>query len=133
MNTEFFFDLFFSGLTRGSIYALLALGYTMVYGIVKLINFAHGEIYMIGAFTALIMTSVFTILKMPVGAMVALVTLIATVWSAMYGSGWVGGEKRGMSRQGDAAKVYMIPEAMWQTMWGICANGLVLFVFEATT
>ncbi|MFO8042479.1 MAG: branched-chain amino acid ABC transporter permease LivH, partial [Alkalispirochaeta sp.] len=44
MDTEYFFRLFFSGLTRGSIYALLALGYTMVYGIIKLINFAHGEI-----------------------------------------------------------------------------------------
>lgn len=39
-----------NGLSLGSIYALLALGYTMVYGIIKLINFAHGEIYMIGAF-----------------------------------------------------------------------------------
>ena len=39
-----------NGLSLGSIYALLALGYTMVYGIVKLINFAHGDILMIGAF-----------------------------------------------------------------------------------
>ncbi|WP_179396032.1 ABC transporter permease subunit [Lacticaseibacillus absianus] len=39
-----------NGLSLGSIYALLALGYTMVYGIIKLINFAHGDIYMIGAF-----------------------------------------------------------------------------------
>ncbi|HJD14790.1 MAG TPA: branched-chain amino acid ABC transporter permease, partial [Candidatus Enterococcus stercoripullorum] len=39
-----------NGLFLGSIYALLALGYTMVYGIIKLINFAHGEIYMIGSF-----------------------------------------------------------------------------------
>ena len=39
-----------NGLILGSIYALLALGYTMVYGIIKLINFAHGDIYMIGAF-----------------------------------------------------------------------------------
>ncbi|MDR2352696.1 MAG: branched-chain amino acid ABC transporter permease LivH, partial [Deltaproteobacteria bacterium] len=50
----FFLDLCISGLTKGSIYALIALGYTMVYGIIALINFAHGEIYMIGAFTALI-------------------------------------------------------------------------------
>lgn len=85
MNVEFFFNLLFSGLTRGSIYALLALGYTMVYGIIKLINFAHGEIYMIGAFTALIMTSVFTILNMPVAAIIGLVALISIVWSAMYG------------------------------------------------
>ncbi len=40
-----------NGLILGSVYALLALGYTMVYGIIKLINFAHGDIYMIGAFT----------------------------------------------------------------------------------
>lgn len=39
-----------NGLSLGSIYALLALGYTMVYGIIKLINFAHGDIYMVGAF-----------------------------------------------------------------------------------
>ena len=39
-----------NGIILGSIYALLALGYTMVYGIIKLINFAHGDIYMMGAF-----------------------------------------------------------------------------------
>lgn len=39
-----------NGLSLGSIYALIALGYTMVYGIIKLINFAHGDIYMVGAF-----------------------------------------------------------------------------------
>ena len=82
---ELFVNLLFSGLTRGSIYALLALGYTMVYGIIELINFAHGEIYMIGAFTALIMTSIFTILGLPVAAVIALALLIAVVWSAMYG------------------------------------------------
>ena len=49
----FFYDLgqyLINGLAQGSIYALIALGYTMVYGIIKLINFAHGEFYMIGAF-----------------------------------------------------------------------------------
>ena len=51
---EYFLELLLGGLTRGSIYALIALGYTMVYGIIELINFAHGEIYMIGAFTGLI-------------------------------------------------------------------------------
>ncbi len=58
---EYFIQLFLGGLTRGSIYALIALGYTMVYGIIELINFAHGEIYMIGAFTALIAASVLTL------------------------------------------------------------------------
>ena len=39
-----------NGVSLGSIYALIALGYTMVYGIIKLINFAHGDIYMVGAY-----------------------------------------------------------------------------------
>lgn len=85
MDTEYFFRLFFSGLTRGSIYALLALGYTMVYGIIKLINFAHGEIYMIGAFIALIMSGVFSIMGMPTLAILVLASLIALVYSSAYG------------------------------------------------
>ena len=46
----FWFDQFVNGLTVGSVYALIALGYTLVYGILQMINFAHGEIFMIGAF-----------------------------------------------------------------------------------
>ena len=49
-----FLNQLINGLHVGSIYALIALGYTMVYGIVKLINFAHGDILMIGAYTAVI-------------------------------------------------------------------------------
>ncbi|MCB9140219.1 MAG: branched-chain amino acid ABC transporter permease [Caldilineaceae bacterium] len=45
-------SLIMSGLAQGSIYALIALGYTLVYGILLMINFAHGEVYMAGAFTA---------------------------------------------------------------------------------
>ena len=48
-----------NGLSLGSIYALIALGYTMVYGIIKLINFAHGDIYMLGAFVAFYATRYF--------------------------------------------------------------------------
>src|SRR5215217_9636252 len=44
---------FFNALAIGGIYALIALGYTMVYGIIELINFAHGEIFMVGSFIAL--------------------------------------------------------------------------------
>ncbi len=58
MQLDLFIGLLMGGLAKGSIYALIALGYTMVYGIVQLINFAHGEIYMIGAFTALIVSTV---------------------------------------------------------------------------
>ncbi|MBM7854719.1 branched-chain amino acid transport system permease protein [Desulfohalotomaculum tongense] len=47
-----------NGLTLGAVYALIALGYTMVYGIIQLINFAHGEIYMIGAFVGVMMVTI---------------------------------------------------------------------------
>ena len=47
---HYFFAQLVAGLTQGSLYALLALGYTMVYGILKLLNFAHGDVYMVGAY-----------------------------------------------------------------------------------
>ena len=50
MNWSLFWDLTVSGVTLGSVYALIALGYSMVYGILKLLNFAHGDVYMVGAF-----------------------------------------------------------------------------------
>ncbi len=50
MNFITFFQQLINGLSLGSIYALIALGYTMVYGIVKLINFAHGDVMMVGAY-----------------------------------------------------------------------------------
>jgi branched-chain amino acid transport system permease protein len=72
-------------LTRGSIYALIALGYTMVYGIIELINFAHGEIYMIGAFTGLIVISVLSILGLNQVAIIVIAALVAVIYSAAYG------------------------------------------------
>ena len=51
---------FLNGLTVGGIYALIALGYTMVYGIIKLINFAHGDIFMIGAFAGFFAVTLIT-------------------------------------------------------------------------
>lgn len=50
-----------NGIILGSIYALIALGYTMVYGIIMLINFAHGEIYMFGAFTGMMLISFYEV------------------------------------------------------------------------
>jgi branched-chain amino acid transport system permease protein len=74
-----FFQQLVNGLTLGSLYALIAVGYTVVYGIVQLINFAHGEVFMIGAFGALTTyllffngeTSVWILPIMIVGAMIA--------------------------------------------------------------
>jgi len=82
---DYFIELFIGGLTRGSIYALIALGYTMVYGIIQLINFAHGEIYMIGAFTALIVTSVLTLMGFNHLAIVVIASVLAVVYSSAYG------------------------------------------------
>src|SRR5438552_12616620 len=50
-----------NGVSRGSVYALIALGYTMVYGIIELINFAHGDVFMLGSFTAISVVSLFGI------------------------------------------------------------------------
>ncbi|MCE5273571.1 MAG: branched-chain amino acid ABC transporter permease LivH [Syntrophaceae bacterium] len=82
---DYFLELFFGGLTRGSIYALIALGYTMVYGIIQLINFAHGEIYMIGAFTALVVASALSLLGMNGLSLLMLSGVIAMIYSAAYG------------------------------------------------
>ena len=82
---DYFLELFLGGLTRGSIYALIALGYTMVYGIIELINFAHGEIYMIGAFTALIVAGVLTLLGWNEIAILLIASIVAVLYSSAYG------------------------------------------------
>ena len=71
---DIFLQQILNGLLLGSIYALVALGYTMVYGILGLINFAHGDIVMVGALVAL---SVITSLGVSMPAI--LVVLIATL------------------------------------------------------
>ncbi|MDM8526347.1 branched-chain amino acid ABC transporter permease LivH [Desulfococcaceae bacterium HSG8] len=82
---EYFFELLLGGLTRGSIYALIALGYTMVYGIIQLINFAHGEIYMIGAFTGLIVISLLTLLGWNPIVVLIIASVVAVIYSSAYG------------------------------------------------
>src|ERR1700738_1121918 len=75
-----------NGLSLGSIYGLIAIGYTMVYGIIGMINFAHGEIYMIGAFVALIAILAFTsagIASVPL--LLSLVIAAAMVIAGLYG------------------------------------------------
>jgi branched-chain amino acid transport system permease protein len=79
VDVDQFLQQLVNGLTLGSLYALIAVGYTVVYGIVQLINFAHGEVFMIGAFGALTTyllffdgrTSVWILPVMIVGAMIA--------------------------------------------------------------
>src|ERR1700693_6374426 len=55
-----------NGLTLGSVYAIVALGYTMVYGIIQLINFAHGEVVMIGAMVAVTVINLVVAIAIPV-------------------------------------------------------------------
>jgi branched-chain amino acid transport system permease protein len=72
-----FLQLLVAGLTTGSFYALIALGYTMVYGIVRLINFAHGDIFMVGAFLGWTVLSALAAMHMPWGIALLLAVLLA--------------------------------------------------------
>jgi branched-chain amino acid transport system permease protein len=85
MDWQYFFELILGGLTRGSIYALIAIGYTMVYGIIELINFAHGEVYMLGAFMGLIVAGALGIMGFPAPAILVLAAITAIVYCAGYG------------------------------------------------
>ncbi|OZI18484.1 branched-chain amino acid ABC transporter permease LivH [Bordetella genomosp. 9] len=77
---------FFNGLSLGAIYALIAIGYTMVYGIIGMINFAHGEIYMIGAYVGLVtLTAIGTQSGAPVPLMVAAMLIAAMAVTGVYG------------------------------------------------
>ncbi len=64
-NPAVFFQQVLNGLQLGFIYALIALGYTMIYGIVKLINFAHGDVFMVGAFTSFYVISALDLHRWP--------------------------------------------------------------------
>jgi branched-chain amino acid transport system permease protein len=74
-----------NGLSVGTIYALIALGYTMVYGVLKLINFAHGDIYMVGAFAGYYLAGVTGVSARPSVAGAALVTLGAMAFCGALG------------------------------------------------
>jgi len=78
-------DYFLAGLTRGSTYALIALGYTMVYGIIGLINFAHGEIYMIGAFVGLVAAATLAHFGFSETSFLAAALASAVIFACAYG------------------------------------------------
>ena len=79
---DIFLQQLINGLTLGSIYALVALGYTMVYGILGLINFAHGEVVMIGALTALTVIKMLAASGLP-GPVVVLIGLLVAALVCM--------------------------------------------------
>jgi branched-chain amino acid transport system permease protein len=83
---EYFLQQLINGVTLGAIYGLIAIGYTMVYGIIGMINFAHGEVYMIGAFISIIcfiILGIAGITFVPLALMIVLIT--AMVFTAAYG------------------------------------------------
>ncbi|RCX33402.1 high-affinity branched-chain amino acid ABC transporter permease LivH [Thioalbus denitrificans] len=75
-----------NGLTLGSIYALIAIGYTMVYGIIGMINFAHGEIYMISAYVGLIVITALGMLGItPIPLVLLIALFISIIVTSAYG------------------------------------------------
>lgn len=85
IDWHYFLELLLSGLTKGCIYALIALGYTMVYGIIELINFAHGEVYMLGAFTGLIVAGVLGAMGFPETGILLVGGVVAVIYCSAYG------------------------------------------------
>jgi len=84
MTLSLLFQHIVNALSLGSLYALLAIGYTMVYGILRLINFAHGDIFMVGAYVAFYGI---TLLSLPWWAAL-LLSIIFTAFSVSASSEW---------------------------------------------
>jgi branched-chain amino acid transport system permease protein len=83
---EYFVQQLINGITLGSIYGLIAIGYTMVYGIIGMINFAHGDIFMVGAFLALIAFLVLVAMGVSVVPLALFVVLLVSMaLTALYG------------------------------------------------
>jgi branched-chain amino acid transport system permease protein len=82
----YFIQQVINGLTLGSIYGLIAIGYTMVYGIIGMINFAHGDVFMLGAFMALIVYLILTSLigGVPIALALLLMMVVAMVLTGLW-------------------------------------------------
>ncbi len=85
-SMEYFLQQVINGLALGSIYGLIAIGYTMVYGIIGMINFAHGDVFMLGAFMALIVFLIITtfIGTLPVAVMLLLMMVVAMLLTGLW-------------------------------------------------
>ena len=82
----YFVQQLINGLSLGAIYGLIAIGYTMVYGIIGMVNFAHGEVYMIGAFHAVITYLLLSSLGLTyVPAMLVIMLLVTVFLTSAYG------------------------------------------------
>ncbi len=94
---DVFLQQLVNGLSLGGIYALIALGYTMVYGIIELINFAHGDVYTLGTFFSLAILTLLGVTGVVTGPFLIVVVLV-TMLGAMILCGLVGGMRRGWRR-----------------------------------
>ena len=74
-DAAFYIQLLLSGVTVGSLYALIAIGYTMVYGILRLINFAHGDIFMMAGFFMVYISA-----SCSLAVSIPLVLLLTVIW-----------------------------------------------------
>ncbi len=83
---EYFLQQAINGLTLGAVYGLIAIGYTMVYGIIGMINFAHGEVFMIGSFIAVILIAALGAFGFPPSLAVLLLVLVAAIpFTSVFG------------------------------------------------
>lgn len=105
MSTEMFIQYFFNALALGSLYGLIAIGYTMVYGILRLINFAHGDIFMLGAYFVFFSTISF----MPAWAALLLLFLAVLIYYSVF----IGFKKR--------------PSTYWIAVFNSCVSFYLLF------
>ena len=71
-----FISFLINGISLGSVYAIIALGYTMVYGIAKMLNFAHGDVIMVGGYVVFLATS---ILGLPAWAAILMAVVVCTL------------------------------------------------------
>lgn len=86
MNTAIIYQQIINGLVLGSIYGLIAIGYSLVYGIIGMINFAHGDVYMVSAYLTAIALALLTFFGIHLLPIVFILTLVFTVsMTALYG------------------------------------------------
>jgi branched-chain amino acid transport system permease protein len=122
MNWNLFVTELVAGITHGSVYALIALGYSMVYGILKLLNFAHGDVFMIGAFIGygvLQVSGGATGFSMPIAVLLVLMFIAAMLGGGLLG---VGIERFAYRRLRDAPRIAPL----------ITALGVSFFLENAT-
>ncbi len=114
-----FLQYLIQGISLGSIYALIALGYTMVYGILKLINFAHGDVYMVGAYSGLFLATYWT----------TSVTTHGAIWPTLIGSMIICAAVGFLIEKLAYKPLRQAPKLMYQTAGIGACFGFFTFVF----